>query len=660
MHGAEFLEQVTILFGTALAVAWAFRFFRAPSIIGFLITGIVIGPSALGLIDEHQVANFAEVGLVLLLFTIGLELSPKPLLRAGPRLFLATVGQIAVTSLAPALFMVWLTPLGLLSGIILGIGIALSSTAIVLKTLSDQGEVRSAMGNICTGFLLLQDVFVIIVMLALPFLAASGGGNVGAALGKGGGGLAAIVVVTIVLRKLLPFILAQVTRHGGHELTTLFAVFMAAGGAFFVGALGWPPALGACVAGLLLAEADLRHQLVAEITPFRDLFNALFFISLGMLVQLDIVMEYWWLLAIAIAATLVLKALIVGGIVVLAGWPTRLGVQVGLGLCTVSEFGYVLAREANQFGLLPDQALAGLIPYSVGTMLVGALMVPLSGRVVALIMGRGEATDEAGAEHEEHGVDLSSHVVIVGYGVNGKNLVKVLTSTRVPHCVIEMSRPLAKAAREDGAEVIVGDAARASILNLSALSRARVLVVAINDTMATRRVVAQARALHPTLYIIARTEYAAELDHLYKNGANMVVPADFEVSIKIFAQVLTEFKIPDNVIQAQIESVRAGGYGLLRGVTLDQPEQLQELLQVFRLTATQTYYVSDQCPIADQTIAEVDLRKKSGVSIIAVVREGQPTTNPPADFQVKRGDVLVMVGTHAQLGNARGVLDGTS
>lgn len=659
MHGTEFLEQVTILFGTALAVAWAFRFMRAPSIIGFLITGLIIGPSSLGLIDEHQVAIFAEVGLVLLLFTIGLELSPKPLLRSGPRLFAATLAQLVVTAAIPAVLIALFTSYGLMAGIILGIGIALSSTAIVLKTLSDQGEVRSAMGNICTGVLLLQDVFVILVMLTLPFLAAGGEGNMMEAVRTGGGGLVALAVVTVVMRKLLPGILRQITRHGGHELTTLFAVFMAAGGAFFAGALGWPMALGACVSGLLLAEADLRHQLVAEITPFRDLFNALFFISLGMLVDLDIVMEYWWMLALAIGATLVIKALIVGGIVRIAGWPTRLGVQVGLGLCTVSEFGYVLAREANYSGLLPDSALAGLIPYSVGTMLIGAMMVPLSGRFAALMMGRVEE-DTATPDEGHEDMALDSHVLIVGYGVNGKNLVKVLSATRVPHCVVEMNRSLAQTVRDDGAEVIIGDAARASILKSAGLMSARVLVVAINDVVATRRVVAQARALSPKLYIIARTQYAVELDHLYRNGASMVVPADFEVSIKIFAQVLTEFKIPDNVIQSQIHSVRAGGYGLLRGTSLDQPEHLQELLQVFRLTATQTYYVSEKCPMAGQTIADTDLRARSGVSIIAVVREGQPTTNPPAEFTLNVGDVLVLVGTHAQLNNATSVLDGTA
>jgi len=208
--------------------------------------------------------------------------------------------------------------------------------------------------------------------------------------------------------------------------------------------------------------------------------------------------------------------------------------------------------------------------------------------------------------------------------------------------------------------VVVGDAARITILEEAGLARARAVVIGINDIPATRHIVAQARAKRKDLYIIVRTPFAGEVEPLYQLGASMVVPADFEVSIKIFAQVLTELGIPDNVIQAQIASIRAGGYGVLRGLETRRAEHLDELLEVFRTTSTQTCYVRDDSPAANKTLGESHLRATTGVNIIAVVRNGKANTNPGADFKVETGDVLVLLGTHAQLNDARKYLAGES
>ncbi|MFM1920297.1 MAG: hypothetical protein RLZZ303_1931 [Candidatus Hydrogenedentota bacterium] len=650
-HPPELISQVAILFGTALAVSWAFRYLRAPSVIGYLITGIIIGPSALSLINEEQVASFSEIGLVLLLFIIGLELSPKPLLEAGPRLMVATVLQLTLTALPPALLGYYLGGQGVVGAFVLGAAVSLSSTAITLKVLLDRKEVSSAMGNISTGILLLQDVYVMVLMLLIPMLAVASGGDWGPELLKSGMGLAGMVVIVLAMRYALPIILRQVSYRGGPELLTLLGVVMAAGGAWSAELFGWPPAIGACIAGLLLAQADERHQLVADISPFRDVFNALFFISLGMLVQLDVVMTNARLLLLAIGATLVLKSLITAAAVRIGGWPNRLALQVGLALCTVSEFGYVLASVADHAGLFGEAMLSILIPYAVGTMLFGAVLVPMSGSLSLWLLGREADTGEA-----EEGPE--GHVIIVGFGVTGENLSRVLNATHIPFEVIEMNPILVSRAKQAGGHVVVGDAARMSILHEARVGHARALVIGINDIPATRHIVAQARALRKDLYIIVRTPFASEVEPLYKRGASMVIPSDFEVSIKIFAQVLTELGIPDNVIQAQIASIRAGGYGVLRGLESRRAEHLDELLEVFRTTSTQTFYVRDDSPASGCTLGQGNLRAKTGVNIIAVVRNGKAETNPGADYVIETGDVLVLLGTHAQLNEARTYLAG--
>ncbi|MBX3178760.1 MAG: cation:proton antiporter [Candidatus Hydrogenedentes bacterium] len=657
MHHPDMLSQTAVLFGTALVAALCFRFLKAPSILGFLFTGILIGPHLLGIVSEEEVEVFAEFGLVLLLFIIGLELSPESFMQAGPRLLLLTAIQLAGTTLlAAGAMLVFQMPV--LPAILLGMAISLSSTAIVLKTLSDRDEVGTPAGQISTGNLLLQDVYVIGLMLLLPFVTREEGASLSTSIVQAGLGFLAMGAAVAAVRYALPRALDGLGRYGGPELLTLFAVFMAFGGAAFAHAIDWPPALGACAAGLLLAQADLRHQLVAEITPFRDVFNALFFISLGMLVQLDYVAENALFVVAAVAGILVMKAAVTSFAIAISGWPLRVAIQGGIGLCTVSEFGYVLAREAHTADLMSAEAMDSLIPVIVGTMMAGALLLPVSGGLatsLTRLIGRSGA---GASEADSGGEEGNSHVLIVGYGVNGRNLARVLHATHIPCSVLEMNRAFAREARDAGLHVVVGDGTRARILEEAGLGHARAVVIAVNDRIATRRMVAQVRVLRHDIPIVVRTEYIDELELLMRAGATTVIPADFEVSIKLFATVLTEFRVPDNIVQAQIASVRAGGYGVLRDDAAELPDRMRELMEVLRLTATKTFYLDEDSVAPGRTIAGLNLRAETGVTIIAVVRDGKPNTNPPADFTLQTGDVLVLVGSHAQLDAAYRCLSG--
>lgn len=651
MHDTHLFSQTAVLFGTALVAALLFRFAKAPSIMGFLFTGIIIGPSLLGVVDKEEVETFSEIGIVLLLFVIGLELSPSSFVKAGRGIVIMTALQLGITTLGVIAFMMLVLDATLATGALDGVAISLSSTAIVLKTLSDRGEIQTPAGLISTGNLLFQDVYVVALMLALPFFSSGQDMSAGQSILKALVSMAAMACVVVLLRILLPRFINVLGRYGGAELITLFAVSMAFGGAAFAGYLEWPMALGSCMAGLLLAQADLRHQLVAEITPFRDVFNALFFISLGMLVDLDYVADHWPIILLMVLTVLVFKAVVTSAAVVAGGWPLRIGIQAGLGLCTVSEFGYVFLRETERAGLIDPALPTTVIPIIVGTMMLGATQLPMAGmlsRNLVRLLGR-DSGDEAATETAHN----AESVLVVGYGINGQNLCRVLQSTKIPCEVVEMNRALVQEAIRDGLHVVVGDGTRMQILEEAGLEDCRALVIAINDPIATRRIVTQARALRANMPIIVRTAFIGELEPLLAFGATTVIPADFEISIKLFAQVLTELRVPDNVIQAQIATVRSGGYGLLRGVPVAQSESLQELLEVFRLTATQTYYISDKSLAVDKSIAEVNLRARSGASIIAIVREGKPTTNPAASYVLQMGDVLVLVGSHTELNAAR-------
>ncbi|MCX5757065.1 MAG: cation:proton antiporter, partial [Candidatus Hydrogenedentes bacterium] len=603
----HFLDAIVVIFGVAVVVAWLFRQVRAPSIIGFLITGMAIGPSGWRLVGSENVTQFSEIGLVLLLFTIGLELSPEPLVRSGVRLAMAALGQVGVTAGAAAGMLLATTALGVRASVLFGMAVALSSTAIALKQLSDRGETDSTNGTIITGVLLLQDVVVIVLLLFLSVAAPKAGlGWVRLAIHVLAG-LAVLAAATGLARWLLPRALNQIVRHGGRELMTLFAVLMACGGAWGASAMGWSPALGACIAGLLLAGADQRHQLVAEITPFRDVFNALFFISLGMLVHLDVLFSHLPLMCALIAVTLLLKPLLTTGAVVAAGWPVRTGVHVGVGLCTVSEFGYVLIHQAGQQGLVPPDAMDLMVAYTVCTMIGGAILFPFAGPIShgASALLRGNA--ESGDEDRKKSAAFEDHVIIVGYGFTGSNLARMLASTHVPCCVIEMDPSRVASARHANVKVVVGDAVRMTILEHAGVDAARALVVAINDHEATRRIVAQSNARRPELYTLARTSFGRDIDALYEKGAKLVIPQDFETSIEIAAHILRQFGVPDNIVEAQIAAVRAGGYGMLRGKATDRAAHT-ELFKILERTATQTFYLAEQSFACGLSVAQLNLR----------------------------------------------------
>ncbi len=652
------LTGIVIVFGVALASAWLMRALRAPAILGFLLAGIVIGPSGLRLIDKDEIHFFAELGLVLLLFTVGLELSPGPLLRMGKRLLSATTLQVGVTTLLTAGVLRFALSLSWTAALIAGVAVSLSSTAIVLKTLSDRGETDTPTGALTTGILLIQDIVVILVLIMLPLFAGQAETHWAAVAGKALITLVGLVCVTYLARLAVPWLVRQIFRQGGHELMTLFAVAMALTGAWLADLVDWSWPLGACIAGLLLAQTDLRHQLSAEITPFRDVFNALFFVSIGMLVDLRLFGQHPFGLGLAIIATLAAKTLLTTGAVRVSGWPARLALATGLGLCTISEFGYVLVNESTSLGLVPEEFLPRFVAWAVGTMLLGAVFVPTAGPLALAITRRfaGEPTlERIKAAGDRPGAQVS-HVIVIGYGVNGRNLARVLRATRIPYIVIELNRANALVAREDGGTVIVGDASRTLILAKAGLTTARALVIAIADQQTTRRIVAQAHHARPDLYILARTRYVSELDTLYGLGAAQVIPEEFETSIELFAHVLKEFAIPDNIIDQQVTMIRGGRYAMLRGRPTDRTLRA-EWTHLLEAAVTQTFFLMEGGPACDRTIRELDLRATTGVLIVAVTRGGKPTPSPGPDFRLEAGDVLVLVGTHKQLDAAKAALE---
>lgn len=638
------LTSLVAVLALTVATVFAFHKLKLPTVIGFLAVGVVMGPHGFGVIGHGaEIELLAEIGIVLLLFSIGLEFSFERFLSVRTLVLLGGSLQVALTVLgvmAAALHFGYPPRISFFFGLLA----SLSSTAIVLKIYSDREELSALHGRLAVGTLLLQDIIAVPMMLSVPVLGETEAFSlqvVGLTLGKS---VLAVAVIFTASRFVVPWFLHQVARLRNQEIFVLFVLLICLGTAWLAYQSGISLALGAFVAGLLISDSDYNHQVISDVLPLRDSFAGIFFISIGMQVDLGFVREELSL----VGAAWLLLVLIKGGIITVVfsflQRSFRLGLLLGMALAQVGEFSLILARMGGAFDLLsPDQEQVFLAT-AILSMLVTPLLI-LGGGRVGFALGRGMAAEKPQAD------SLSGHVIIVGYGLNGRNLARVLREVAIPYRVLDLNPQVARQVRYEGEEIDFGDATRPAVLAGMGAARARALVVAISDAMATSRIVSHARRLNPRLYIIVRTRYVSEIPHLTRLGANEVIPEEFETSVEIFARVLQEYHVPRNVITLQVEMVRREGYGMLRGLRLEG-KSLDRFSRFLTGAAADTFLVQEDAPGAAYTIGELKDHFQGRTSVLALVRDGASVESPPMDYRLRPHDILVLLGSHADLDRA--------
>jgi len=662
-----FLQDLVITLTAALLVLLPSRRLKIPTAVGFMLTGVLIGPGALGLIDNpHHVETLAEIGVAVLLFMIGLEFSLARLKEIG-RAFLVAGPLQVVGTMAVVAGVLMVLPIGatLPRAIFAGMLVTLSSTAMLLRMLTERGEMHAPQGRLLLGVVLFQDFAIIPMLILIPALA----GNQSIALGpRLLTGLALALAFLLVARFLMPRIVNAVIRSGVRELYVMMAVAFCLGAALLTQSLGLSPALGAFLAGLLVSESEYAHQVVAEILPFRDLFSSLFFISIGMLLAPDYLFGNlptvggWFLLTIAV------KAIVAAVIVRAMGFPLRIAAIVGISLAQVGEFSFVLISVGTDQGLVSPSQSQQFLAVAVLTLIATPFLMRFASWVGAHT-GRPVSLPAAGESLEGHvsGVvlpvqahapeRLSNHVVIAGYGVNGRNVARVLNELGIHYIVMELDTAIIRRAKEAGERIQFGDVSRPEGLRACGVDRASVVVLAISDPAATRFAVAQVRGANPRAYVIARTRQVAEVAELMRLGADEVIPEEFETSIAIVMRVLRRFHVPGNVIRFQEQALRREGYSFLRGSDV-AGALMHSIERMMAGAITDTYYIEAESPSIGRTLADLDVRGRTRALIIAVVRDGMHELSPGADFRLKARDVLVMVGDHQALEAAFHLLEG--
>lgn len=639
-----FVGELAALFAAGVVVAYLCYRVRLVPIVGFLLAGVAAGPNALGLVtDLELVQQIAEVGVILLLFSIGVEFSLKEMARLARPIFLGGGAQVGLTiAVVAGAAMVLGVELG--PAVFTGFLVALSSTAIVLKVLAERAESDTPVGRVALAMLLFQDIIIVVMALLVPILAGEGGDGleVAWALGK------AVLVIAAVLvgaRRVIPALLDRVARTRRTELFLLAVAAICLGTGWAASLAGVSIALGAFLAGLLVSESDYAEHALSEILPLQTLFTAAFFLSVGMLLDPAFLLANLPAVLAVAAGVLVLKASIAAVGARMLGYPLGVALAGGLALGQVGEFSFVLALEGASVGLTPaglgEAGSQGLIAVTVVLMIATPFLVGLGPRLAALGR-RVEDGAHAGGGGHGHGVDLEDHTIVVGYGPAGRRLARVLGESGIPYAVSDLNPSSLRDADAEGAETVFGDAAREPILQSLGAERAKLLVVAINDRDATRRIVAVARHLNPTLQILARTRFMADVESLTRAGADVVVPEELETTVRLFAHVLGAYLIPKAEIERQAALVRQDDYGVLRGSIQEAHLMVLQGLDEDGLH-TRAVAVRPGAPAAGKTLADLALRQRHGITVMAVKRGRQTIGSPAGEFQVEAGDRLVMV-----------------
>jgi monovalent cation:H+ antiporter-2, CPA2 family len=645
------LSDVVIILGLAVVVILLFQRFKLPTILGFLITGIIAGPHGLNLItDIHDIEILAEIGVILLLFIIGMEFSLRNLALIKRTVLLGGATQVGVTILLVGLVLMMFN-FSAPEGFFVGFLFALSSTAIVLKLLQDKGEINSPQGKVVLGILIFQDIIVVPMMLLAPLMA-GGSDNVAVELLlmllKG---VFVIVFVLISARYLVPKLMFLVAQTKSKELFILSVVVICFAVAWMTQSLGLSLALGAFMAGLIISESEYSHQATSNILPFREIFTSFFFVSIGMLLDFAFMLQHLPLILLFTVCTFILKGVIAAMAARILQYPLRTSILVGLSLFQVGEFAFILSKTGINHGLLSEEVYQYFLSVSLLTMAITPFVMGSYQNIASKLSSRWSSgngqipnavPNPSGSDDELH--HLKDHVIIIGYGINGRNVAKAARHASIPYVIVELNAVTVKEERLRGEPILYGDAVHGVILSHVNIHNARVVVIAISDPEATKRIISSIREISDKVHVIVRTRFVQEMEENFRLGADEVIPEEFETSIEIFTRVLSKYLMPRDEITSFTNSIRADNYDMLRSMTSNRASttNITSDLPDIEVASLRIYTKDDT--LVGKTLLDADIRNRFGITVVGIKRDGQTLLEINAKTKLKRGDVVYVIG----------------
>ncbi len=645
------MEEFLIILALSIIILLIGFRLKIPPVVSLILTGVISGPRGFGLVaNMNDVEILAEIGIILLLFGIGMEFSFKKLIKIR-RLFLwGGALQVGLTILA-----------GLLVGIMvkaswqesffLGCLLSMSSTAIILRYFDQQGVSGSPHGSVAIAMLIFQDLIAIPILLLLPFIGDSGSES---ALDKTASlwlllkGLVILTVVFFSAQRIVPKLLLLVARTRNKELFLISVIALCFGVAWLTSSLGLSLTIGAFLAGLIISESEYSNEAISNIFPFQALFISCFFISIGMLLDVHFVLERPFLILGLSVAILLLKTFTGALATLILGMPIRTAVLVGVALNQIGEFSFVIAKTGVSFGLASEYYYQLFLAVSLLTLFISPVLLNFSTQLADLVSSlplphklKTGLRQQAGPENQ----GLESHIVIIGFGVSGKNLARSSKLAGIPYSILEMNPDTVEVQKRLGEPIQFGDATHLHVLEHVNVHRAKAVAVLINDPVAARRIVEVVRGLQQNVYIIVRARYLHEIAIFADLGADEVVPDEFGTSVEVFSRVLQQYHIPQDEVAGFIADIRAESYGKLREkLVLGESAGTKLSLSGIDLASLR---INEYSFLSGKSLFESQLRKEYGVTVLLIRRGSQVLVNLLPETVFLANDLVVLVGERA-------------
>ncbi|MGB7842930.1 MAG: monovalent cation:proton antiporter-2 (CPA2) family protein, partial [Salinimicrobium sp.] len=637
------LRDMVILLSFSVVVVFLLQRIRLPSILGFLITGMIIGPFGFSLIENHeQVEMLSEIGVILLLFVIGMELTLSQLASIRRTVLVGGFLQVGLTILVTAgvyLFFGFQWNVA----VFLGFLFSLSSTAIVLKVLQERNEISSPHGRTALGLLIFQDIIVVPMMLFTPILAGDSTNvweEIFYLILKSG----LVILFTFLSAKfLVPRAMYLVAKTKNKELFLLTTITVCFAVAWLTSAAGLSLAFGAFLGGLIISESEFSYQATGTILPFRELFISFFFISIGMLLDLDFFYQNAGMVMLLVLIVFVVKGSIVSITAAVLRYPLRTVLLTGLALFQVGEFAFILSRVGLENGLLSAQMNQYFLSVSIVTMLLTPFVIISSEKIAGYVMTYGfhrprRKNDLESPIPSVHHKEQENHLLIIGYGINGSNLARAAKYATIPYRILELNAQIVRREKSRGEPIYFGDGMHPHVLNSVDVKKARVVVVAISDPHATKIIVANVRNMSPSVYLVVRTRYVKEIQSLLNLGADEVIPEEFETSVEIFTRVLTNYLIPIDELENLVNKIRADNYKMFQNRKRLPRTLSSSKIPDFKITCVRV--MADSGEVAGKSIEEIDVRKKFGVNVLAISRKEQMINRVTPEEKLLQNDMV--------------------
>lgn len=649
------LKEVVIILGLSVLIILAFQKLKVPSIIGFLLTGIVAGPHGLSLVEaSEEVEMLSEIGVIFLLFVIGIEFSLKSLVAIKRTVFWGGLMQVGGTILVTT-GTAFVFGLGWTEAVFVGFLFSLSSTAIVLKMLQERGEITAPHGRIAVAILIFQDLIVVPMMLITPLMtgeAENVWGELGIMLVKV---LAVLALVILLARFVVPKILDLVVKTRSRELFILTVVVLCFATAWLTSIADLSLALGAFFAGLVVSESEYSHQATANILPFREIFISFFFVSVGMLLDVEFFFDHLWQVHVLALMAALLKFVIVVITAMALKYPPRTMLLSGFYLFQIGEFAFLLSMVGMQNEVLSLEVYQYFLAVSIITMGATPFVINIAAKLADKMVNapmpgpmrkgiRNITKSNAEAVREEK--DFEDHLVIIGYGINGQNLARAARNANIQYEIVELDPDIIAEAKKNDEPIIFGDATEETILRHVNVHKARVVVIAISDPHSTQVIVSRIREFTDTAYIIVRTRYVKEIQEVIRLGADEVIPEEFETSIEIFTRVMRKYLVPTSEIQGFIAKIRSHNYEKLRmGPAPDELGlQMDPTLHIPDMEIATVKVTQEGNTVVGKSIRDSGLKTNYNINVLAIKRDEDYITDVTADTIVKYNDILYLFG----------------